>query len=171
MRCPQCDTTENRVVDTRTSRGGRAVRRRRECLACGGRFTTYEYVEERPLQVLKASGNAEDFDRSKLLRSIQLACAKRPVSASAIEALVDEVEDRLSRQAGVEIPSSRVGELVMEGLKPLDRVAYIRFASVYRNFQDIDEFREVMEELEARRRAEARARNQVELPLGGEVTT
>lgn len=165
MRCPQCDTTENRVVDTRTSRGGRAVRRRRECLACGSRFTTYEYVEERPLQVLKASGNAEDFDRSKLLRSIQLACAKRPVSASAIEALVDDVEDRLSRQAGVEIPSSRVGELVMEGLKPLDRVAYIRFASVYRNFQDIDEFREVMEELESRRKAEMRARNQVELPL------
>lgn len=165
MRCPHCDTNENRVVDTRTSRGGRAVRRRRECLACGGRFTTYEYVEERPLQVLKSGGNAEDFDRGKLLRSVQLACAKRPVSASAIEGLVDRVEECLSREAGVEVPSSRVGELVMELLKPLDRVAYVRFASVYRNFQDIDEFRELMEELEARRRAELRARNQVELPL------
>lgn len=165
MRCPQCDSNENRVVDTRSSRGGRALRRRRECLDCGGRFTTYEYVEERPIQILKASGSAEDFDRGKLLRSVQLACVKRPVSASAIEALVDAVEDRISRQAGVEIPSSRVGELVMEGLKPLDRVAYVRFASVYRNFQDIDEFQDLMAELEARREAEFRARNQVELPF------
>jgi transcriptional repressor NrdR len=132
---------------------------------CGGRFTTYEYVEERPIQILKASGNAEDFDRGKLLRSVQLACVKRPVSASAIDALVDRVEDQLSRQAGVEIPSSQVGELVMEGLKPLDRVAYVRFASVYRNFQDIDEFQELMAELAARRDAEFRARNQVELPF------
>lgn len=165
MRCPHCDSNENRVVDTRSSRGGRALRRRRECLDCGGRFTTYEYVEERPIQILKASGNAEDFDRDKLLRSVQLACVKRPVSASAIETLVDRVEDQLSRQAGVEIPSSRVGELVMEGLKPLDRVAYVRFASVYRNFQDIDEFQDLMAELEARRDAEFRARNQVELPF------
>jgi len=165
MRCPHCDSNENRVVDTRSSRGGRALRRRRECLDCEGRFTTYEYVEERPIQILKASGSAEDFDRGKLLRSIQLACVKRPVSASAVEALVDRVEDQLTRQAGVEIPSSRVGELVMEGLKPLDRVAYVRFASVYRNFQDIDEFQELMAELEARRDAEFRARNQVELPF------
>lgn len=165
MRCPQCDSNENRVVDTRSSRGGRALRRRRECLDCGGRFTTYEYVEERPIQILKASGSAEDFDRGKLLRSVQLACVKRPVSASAIEAMVDQVEDQLTRLAGVEIPSTRVGELVMEGLKPLDRVAYVRFASVYRNFQDIDEFQELMAELEARREAEFRARNQVELPF------
>jgi len=165
MRCPQCDSNENRVVDTRSSRGGRALRRRRECLDCGGRFTTYEYVEERPIQILKASGSAEDFDRGKLLRSVQLACVKRPVSASAIEALVDEVEDQLTRVAGVEISSTRVGELVMDRLKPLDRVAYVRFASVYRNFQDIDEFQELMAELEARREAEFRARNQVELPF------
>jgi transcriptional repressor NrdR len=165
MRCPQCDSNENRVVDTRSSRGGRALRRRRECLDCGGRFTTYEYVEERPIQILKASGSAEDFDRGKLLRSVQLACVKRPVSASAIEALVDDVEDQLTRVAGVEISSTRVGELVMDRLKPLDRVAYVRFASVYRNFQDIDEFQELMAELEARREAEFRARNQVELPF------
>jgi transcriptional repressor NrdR len=165
MRCTACDSSDNRVVDTRTSRGGRAVRRRRECLACGARFTTYEYVEERPLQILKAGGSSEEFDRGKLLRSIQLACAKRPVSASRIEALVDGIEDLLSRQAGVEVPSSRIGELVMEELKPLDRVAYVRFASVYRNFQDIDEFQALMSELESRRDAEVRARNQVELQL------
>jgi len=165
MRCTACDSSDNRVVDTRTSRGGRAVRRRRECLACGARFTTYEYVEERPLHILKASGSSEEFDRGKLLRSIQLACAKRPVSASRIEALVDGIEDLLSRQAGVEVPSSRIGELVMEELKPLDRVAYVRFASVYRNFQDIDEFQALMSDLESRRDAEVRARNQVELQL------
>lgn len=165
MRCPECDAPDNRVVDTRTSREGRAVRRRRECTACGGRFTTYEYVEARPLQVLKRDGSAEDFDRSKLLRSVQIAAAKRPVSASAIDELVDEIEDQLSSQAGVEIPSSRIGELVMERLKPLDHVAYVRFASVYRDFQDIDEFQDVVEELNTRRAEEARARNQVELPL------
>jgi len=165
MRCPQCDATDNRVVDTRTSRGGRAVRRRRECTVCGTRFTTYEYVEERPLQVLKASGNTEDFDREKLVHSLKLACAKRPVSASSVEAIADQIEDDLSRQAGVEVLSARIGELVMEALKPLDRVAYIRYASVYRNFQDIDEFQEFVDELHTRRELERRARNQVELPL------
>src|SRR5690606_35175826 len=128
MRCPECDATENRVVDTRTSRGGRAVRRRRECAVCGARFTTYEYVEQRPIQVLKRSGASEDFDRAKLLRSIQTACAKRPISAAQIEALAEAIEDRISRQAGVEVPSARIGELVMDALRPLDRVAYVRFA-------------------------------------------
>jgi len=92
MRCPECDATENRVVDTRASRGGRAVRRRRECTVCGSRFTTYEYVEERPIQVLKRSGAVEDFDRAKLLDSVKVACAKRPVSAHEREALVDDSE-------------------------------------------------------------------------------
>ena len=125
MRCPQCDGTDNRVVDTRTSRGGRAVRRRRECSQCGERFTTYEYVEERTIQVLKRDGSAEDFDREKLIKSLQIACAKRPVSASQVEALADRIEDELSKQAGVEVPSSSLGEMVMDGLKPLDRVAYV----------------------------------------------
>jgi transcriptional repressor NrdR len=165
MRCPQCDGTENRVVDTRTSRGGRAVRRRRECLGCGERFTTYEYVEARPIQILKRDGSVEEFDRDKLSRSLRIACAKRPVSASDIDALVDEIEDELSKQAGVEIASSRVGELVMERLKPLDRVAYVRFASVYRNFQDIDEFQDFVDDLNARQRLEAQAREQAELGL------
>ena len=165
MRCPNCDASENRVVDTRTSRGGRAVRRRRECLVCETRFTTYEYVEERPIQVLKQNGSPEEFDRSKLLRSLKIACAKRPVSAAMMERIADEVEDALSRQAGVEIPSHHIGELVMDALRPLDRVAYVRYASVYRNFQDIGEFQEFVDELESRQRLEVQARNQVELPL------
>ena len=165
MRCPRCDGADNRVVDTRTSRGGRAVRRRRECLSCGERFTTYEYVEGRTIQVLKRDGSAEDFDREKLVKSLQIACAKRPVSASQVEALADAVEDELSSLAGVEVPSSFLGEMVMDGLKPLDRVAYIRFASVYRNFQDIEEFQHVVDDLNARQRQEAEARDQEELPL------
>jgi transcriptional repressor NrdR len=141
------------------------VRRRRECLGCGERFTTYEYVEARPIQVLKRDGSAEEFDRDKLTRSLRIACAKRPVSASEIEALADEIEDEVSRQAGVEVASSFVGELVMERLKPLDRVAYVRFASVYRNFQDIEEFQDFVDDLNTRQRLEAQAREQAELGL------
>lgn len=165
MRCPACDAAENRVVDTRTSRGGRAVRRRRECTVCGTRFTTYEYVEERPVQVLKRNGSAQEFDRQKVLRSLKIACAKRPISPAVMERLVEGIEDVLSRQAGVEIPSERIGELVMAALRPLDRVAYVRYASVYRNFQDIGEFQDVVHELSTRQQRELEARNQVELPL------
>jgi transcriptional repressor NrdR len=165
MRCPECDATENRVVDTRSSRGGRAVRRRRECTVCGARFTTYEYVEERPVHVLKRSGAVEEFDRGKLLDSIKVACAKRPISASEMETLVDGIEDELSRGAGVEVPSIRLGALVMERLKPLDRVAYVRFASVYRNFQDAGEFQDFVDEMAAAQEREELSRNQVELPL------
>lgn len=165
MRCPQCDATENRVVDTRASRGGRAVRRRRECTVCNARFTTYEYIEERPMQVLKRSGAVEDFDRSKLLASVRVACAKRPVSASQMEALIDDIEDGLSRQAGVEVPSVQLGALVMERLSPLDRVAYVRFASVYRNFQDAGEFQEFVDEMTAAQAREALRKNQVEFPF------
>lgn len=165
MRCPECDATENRVVDTRASRGGRAVRRRRECVVCGARFTTYEYVEERPIQVLKRSGAVEPFDRAKLLDSVRVACAKRPVSASQMEQLVDRVEDDLSREAGVEVPSVRLGAMVMDLLRPIDRVAYVRFASVYRNFQDAGEFQEFVDEMAAAQAREELRRNQVELPL------
>lgn len=165
MRCPQCDATENRVVDTRASRGGRAVRRRRECTVCGARFTTYEYVEERPIQVLKRSGAVEDFDRRKLLDSIAVACAKRPVSGTAMEGLADEIEDALSRYAGIEVPSSKLGEMVMERLRSLDRVAYVRYASVYRNFQDAGEFQEFVDEMAAAQEREEQRRNQVELPF------
>ncbi|MDE3003225.1 MAG: transcriptional regulator NrdR [Gemmatimonadota bacterium] len=165
MRCPECDATENRVVDTRASRGGRAVRRRRECTVCGARFTTYEYVEERPIQVLKRSGAIEDFDRAKLLRSVKIACAKRPVSAHDMDSLIDDIEDAFSRQAGVEIPSVKLGALVMERLAPLDRVAYVRYASVYRNFQDAGEFQEFVDEMAEADSREEQRRNQVELPI------
>ena len=158
-------------MDTRTARGGRAIRRRRECLECGGRFTTYEHVEVRPLQVLKRDGSAEDFQRDKLRASIAIACAKRPVSAAEIEVLVDRVEDTVSGSAGVEISSDAIGEEVMEGIKPLDRVAYIRYASVYRNFQDIDEFQEVVDELIVRERHEIQRRFQGELSLPLDDTT
>ena len=168
MRCPECDATENRVVDTRTSRGGRAVRRRRQCAVCGARFTTYEYVEERPFQVLKRNGSAEEYDREKLVRSIRTACAKRPISPSEIERVADSVEEEVARYAGLEVPSSKIGEKVMEGLRPLDRVAYVRYASVYRNFQDVGEFQDFVHELNARQQREVQALNQVELPLAAE---
>jgi transcriptional repressor NrdR len=165
MRCPECDATENRVVDTRASRGGRAVRRRRECSVCGARFTTYEYVEERPAQVLKRSGAVEEFDRGKLMASVRIACAKRPVSAAQMERLLDDIEDELSREAGIEIPSVRIGAMVMDRLRAIDRVAYVRFASVYRNFQDAGEFQDFIDEMAAAQEREELRRNQVELPL------
>jgi transcriptional repressor NrdR len=165
MRCPDCDTAENRVVDSRISREGRAVRRRRECLGCATRFTTYEYIEERTLRVLKGAGDSEDFDREKLRRGIEMACAKRPIAAGTIDQIVDEIEDHLSGQAGPEIPSGTIGEMVMDHLRPLDRVAYVRFASVYRNFQDVGEFQDFVDDLTLRELKEGQTRNQVELPI------
>src|SRR5690606_1087571 len=165
MRCPYCEGTEDRVVDSRTSRGGRAVRRRRECLACGRRFTTYEYVEQRPLQVLKRDGTSEPYERRKLLRSFRLPCAKRPISLSEIEAMVDEIEDELGRAAKEEVESRVIGEMVMERLRKKDYVAYVRFASVYRNFQDLDEFAAELADLKARRARQALIEDQAELPL------
>lgn len=122
-------------------------------------------MEERPIQVLKRSGAIEDFDRDKLLRSVKVACAKRPVSASDMEALVDDIEDEFSREAGVELPSVRLGALVMERLSPLDRVAYVRFASVYRNFQEAGEFQEFVDEMAEAQAREEQRRSQVELPI------
>jgi transcriptional repressor NrdR len=163
MRCPYCHETEDRVVDSRTSREGRAVRRRRECLNCSRRFTTYEVVEERPVQVIKSDGTVESFDREKLLRSIRLPCVKRPVTEAGIEEMVDAIEDEIN--ARDQLPSRELGELVMAQLRERDYVAYVRFASVYRNFQDIEEFVEELEDLnEARARLELK-KNQEELPL------
>lgn len=147
MRCPRCDHSETRVVDSRLSRGDRAVRRRRECSSCGHRFTTYEHVEKEPLTVRKADGASEPYDRSKLLQSIQIACAKRPVSRQEMEELVDDVEARLERADSREVPTQRIGEMVMDRLRSLDQVAYVRFASVYRDFQDTTEFMEEIREL------------------------
>lgn len=147
MLCPGCDHSEHRVVDSRTSRGGRAIRRRRECLTCGERFTTYEEVEREPLIVRKRDGGSETYDRRKLLASIRVACARRPVSNHDIESLVDEVEARLATEDRREVASLRLGELVMERLRTRDQVAYVRFASVYRNFQDTTEFMEEVHRL------------------------
>lgn len=164
MRCPACDS-DSRVVDSRESREGKAVRRRRECAECGGRFTTYEFVAERTPQVLKRSGAAEDFDRDKLLRGVRVACAKRPVSPARLEEIADAVEDLISGRAELEIATEEIGAIVMSRLRSLDRVAYVRFASVYRNFQDAEEFEEIVEEIARVRRREAATRNQSELPL------
>lgn len=165
MRCLSCDSGSTKVVDTRAARGGRAIRRRRECLQCGDRFTTYENVEQRTLQVLKRDGSAENFEREKLRASIAVACAKRPVSPSEVESLVDRIEDAVSGSAGVEISSEVIGEAVMAGLEPLDRVAYIRYASVYRNFQHIDEFQEAVDQLNVKARRVQQHRFQGELLL------
>lgn len=161
MQCPSCAHPEDRVVDSRTSRGGRATRRRRECLGCGHRFTTYEQIEEEPLLVQKKGGGTEPYDRSKLMASIRIACAKRPVSNSEVEALVDGVEGQLAETDLSEVHSLELGELIMERLRTLDQVAYVRFASVYRNFQDTTEFMEEVTELV--RRARYNAVGQVEL--------
>lgn len=165
MRCPYCGETEDRVVDSRTSREGRAVRRRRECAECQRRFTTYEYVEERPLQVVKSDGSAEAYDRDKLMRSIQLPCAKRPITPSEIDAMVDAIEDTLASRGADEVESRAIGELVMDHLKAADHVAYVRFASVYRNFKHIDEFVEELQDLSARRTREIVEETQAKLPL------
>jgi transcriptional repressor NrdR len=165
MRCPYCQGTEDRVVDSRSSREGGAIRRRRECLQCGRRFTTYEYVEERQLQVVKRDGTVENYDRRKLLRALRLACVKRPLTGPDIEAIATDIEDHIGRLSKDEIETRLLGEMVMERLKSRDYVAYVRFASVYRNFQDIDEFYEELRELSARRARAALNEGQAELPL------
>jgi transcriptional repressor NrdR len=150
MRCPYCGHTKNRVVDSRTSREGRAVRRRRQCQRCGERFTTYEVVEERPLSVKKRDGSVEPYERTKLIRGIQVACTKRPVTLTQIEEIVDGIEESLQRSESGEVESWQVGEQVMDALRDLDEVAYVRFASVYTNFQDPEEYLEAIRELAAR---------------------
>lgn len=147
MRCPFCSHLEDRVVDSRSCREGMAIRRRRECLGCAKRFTTYEYIENVPLTVIKADGRREPFDRGKLLDKIQLACYKTTVSAEEIEALVDEVETELSNLSEKEVQSKRIGEQVMERLRHLNDVAYVRFASVYRQFKDRSDFVRELEQL------------------------
>ena len=140
MKCPFCSHEEDKVVDSRPSSDGRSVRRRRECLSCNKRFTTYEYVENVSMIVVKNDGRREPFDRQKLLRGIELACNKRPVSEKKIISLVEEIEEELQSLSKREITSKDVGALVMKRLKDLDEVAYVRFASVYHKFKDINEF-------------------------------
>ncbi len=140
MKCPFCGHTRDKVVDSRETGAGDAIRRRRECLACGRRFTSYERVEEIPYLVIKKDGRREPFDRQKLMAGLHRACAKRPVPARALAAIADEVEQMVQDSVDREIDSRAIGEKVMERLRELDKVAYVRFASVYRQFEDVEEF-------------------------------
>ncbi len=139
MRCPFCGNLEDRVIDSRTSKEGDAIRRRRECLACRKRFTSYERVEDILPLVVKKDGRREPFERNKILTGLKKACEKRPIAIDTLEGIVDSIEKKLISIGVKEIPSSWIGEDVMENLKRLDKVAYVRFASVYRQFRDIDE--------------------------------
>ena len=151
MKCPFCGHEEDKVVDSRARSDGVAIRRRRECLACGKRFTTYEHVEEQPLMVIKKDGRREPFDRHKVLAGRVKACEKRPVSMDDLERLVDELERELSQQFEREAPSREVGERVMKKLHALDPVAYVRFASVYREFKDVEQFMRELKDLLAQK--------------------
>jgi transcriptional repressor NrdR len=145
MKCPYCSNEDSKVTDSRTAEDG--IRRRRECLRCGLRFTTYERVQSVALQVIKRDGRHEDFNREKLAAGIRKSCTKRPLQLEAIDKAVNDIEQEVQKLGRAEVPSSLVGEMVMEALKRLDRVAYIRFASIYRDFADIDNFREEIESL------------------------
>lgn len=147
MKCPVCNQNDDKVVDSRPAEDGAAIRRRRECLACGARFTTYEKVEQPSLIVVKKDGTRELFDRDKLMSGIVKACMKRPVSSAQMDELVRQVEDKCRNSLEREVSSNYIGELVMEGLKELDDVAYVRFASVYRQFKDVGQFMTELERL------------------------
>ena len=140
MRCPKCGNLEDKVIDSRASEDGGVIRRRRECLNCGTRFTTYEEIHREQLRVQKRDGSFQDFDRVKLVGGIQKACGKRPISTEQIEALAERVINELENEFGKEIPSREIGERLMRYLRELDEVAYVRFASVYRQFRDTGEF-------------------------------
>ena len=140
MKCPYCGDQESKVVDSRHSEDGQSIRRRRECLSCQKRFTTYETVESLPMVVIKRDNSRQSFDRNKVLNGMLRACEKRPVPLPQLEAAVDDIEQILQNSLEREVRSEQIGELVMERLKPMDEVAYVRFASVYRQFKDINSF-------------------------------
>ena len=147
MRCPYCDHQDDKVVDSRSCREGMAIRRRRECIKCARRFTTYEYIEHVPLTVIKSDGRREPFDRGKLLEKVRLACYKTTISVDKIEELVEQVETELGNLTEKEISSKQIGERIMEHLRHLNEVAYVRFASVYRQFKDKNDFVRELEQL------------------------
>jgi transcriptional repressor NrdR len=140
MKCPQCGFEEDKVVDSRTTKEGEAIRRRRECLKCSFRFTTYEYIERAPLMVVKKDGRREQYSREKLLGGLVKACEKRPVSREQLERVVDDIEAVMFARFKNEVKSTEIGNFVIERLQSLDEVAYVRFASVYRQFKDINQF-------------------------------
>ncbi len=148
MRCPKCGCQDDKVIDSRASREGATIRRRRECVRCGYRFTTYEEVERAGLVVLKRDDRREEFSREKLLAGLRKACQKRPISPKVIEDLVDKIVNEITDKYEREVPAEQIGKLVMEGLRQIDQVAYVRFASVYRRFQEATDFVHEVRKLE-----------------------
>lgn len=157
MRCPYCKKDDDRVVDSRVRQQGAVIRRRRECNACRRRYTTMERVERIAIQVIKKDGTREPFDRQKALAGLLKACYKRPVSQQRLDELLDAIEAAIAERLEAEVPSKRIGELVMEHLRQLDQVAYVRFASVYREFKDVDEFVQEVKHLDDAKGASKRA--------------
>ena len=150
MRCPKCGCNDDKVIDSRASREGATIRRRRECVACGYRFTTYEEVERGGLVVVKRDNRREDFSREKLLSGLRKACQKRPISPKLLEELVERIVNEVSDKYDREVPAEAIGKLVMEGLRQVDDVAYVRFASVYRRFQEATDFVHEVKKLEGK---------------------
>ena len=151
MKCPFCRHIEDKVIDSRSSNEDKSVRRRRECMKCKKRFTTYEYVEETPLMVIKKDGRREAFDRNKVISGILKACERRPVSVQKVEGVVDRVEIQLQKNFDKEVKAPAIGEIVMAELQKIDEVAYVRFASVYRQFKDINQFMKELKDLLGKR--------------------
>ncbi|MGH9628702.1 MAG: transcriptional regulator NrdR [Bryobacteraceae bacterium] len=152
MTCPFCGYREDKVIDSRESKEGEMIRRRRECLKCSRRFTTYERIDEIPYMVIKKDGRREKFDRQKLMTGLLKACEKRPVGMGSLAAMIDEVETRLSETPDRELSTTEIGEMLMERLSTLDKIAYVRFASVYRDFQDVEAFMDELAELMRQKR-------------------
>lgn len=147
MKCPFCSHAESKVIDSRPTDEDNSIRRRRECLSCGQRFTTYEVVERMPIIVVKRDASREEFDREKLLRGLLRACEKRPISIDVLEKVVDRIEANIQNSLEREVSSTQIGEYAMQELKAIDEVAYVRFASVYRHFKDISSFQEAIAKL------------------------
>ncbi len=154
MRCMFCNCTESKVIDSRSADDDRTIRRRRECIGCGRRFTTYETIEVAPILVIKSDGNRQAFDKGKIKRGIIKACEKRPVPLEKIDALTEEIAKKVYNSMEQEISSKQIGEMVMEGLKGLDEVAYVRYASVYRSFKDISSFMQELQSMMERKEGE-----------------
>ncbi|MBM7555400.1 transcriptional regulator NrdR [Halanaerobacter jeridensis] len=147
MKCPYCTNLESKVIDSRATEDNTTIRRRRECLNCGKRFTTYERIDDLPVMVIKSGGNRERFNRNKILNGLLKACEKRPVSREQLESIVNSIEQKVKNQMENEVDSTIIGELVMDHLRNIDEVAYVRFASVYREFKDIETFRQELDKL------------------------
>ncbi len=158
MKCPGCAFEEDKVIDSRSTKEGTVTRRRRECLKCGHRYTTYEYIEPAQLVVIKKDGRREDFERRKVLEGILKACEKRPIARQKVEEVTDVIVSELQSEFRTEIPSSEIGERVMKHIKELDEVAYVRFASVYRHFEDITEFMQELRTLIREAKADKQAK-------------